>query len=43
MEFVGRGEMCTELLLGKLNKRKYLENRGVECCIILKWMLKDIF
>jgi hypothetical protein len=35
--------MYTGLLLGKLKKRDYLENRGVDGRIILKWMLKTYF
>jgi hypothetical protein len=40
---VGRGGMYTGLLLGKLNKRDYLDNRGVDGRVILKWLLKTYF
>jgi hypothetical protein len=40
---VGRGEMYTGLLLGKLNKRDYLNNRDPDGRTILKWMLKIYF
>jgi hypothetical protein len=40
---VGREEIYTGLLLGELNKRDCLEDRGLDGRTILKWMLKAYF
>jgi hypothetical protein len=37
---MGRGDVHTELLLGKLRERDHLEDIGVEGRIILKWIFK---
>jgi hypothetical protein len=36
----GRGEKCTQILVGNLNERDHLEDPGLDGRKILKWILE---